>query len=191
MRSGVAALAAAALLLAGCTSDENQPDGSPSPAPAASPDGDIADGFSTPVEDRVYPDVGDPGVDALHYGLQWLFRFGIYAGVNLRHHYLNCQCLQPAPDSVRSSTEVLSAQRGGQHALQDAAEHRALEDVVHGTLQTGEDELHPARLELALEVAEHVEPGRVDVRDRARVDDQLAYLRNRLRDELADMVAER
>ena len=39
------------------------------PAPAASPVGAAEDGFSTPVEDRVYPDVGDPGVDALHYAL--------------------------------------------------------------------------------------------------------------------------
>ena len=35
------------------------------------PEGSTAptDGVSTPVEDRVYPDVGDPGVDALHYDL--------------------------------------------------------------------------------------------------------------------------
>ncbi|HEU5039037.1 MAG TPA: M1 family metallopeptidase [Nocardioides sp.] len=64
-----AAAVAAALLLTGCTSDADRPDGSPSPAPAASPAGDAEDGFSTPVEDRVYPDVGDPGVDALHYAL--------------------------------------------------------------------------------------------------------------------------
>jgi aminopeptidase N len=64
-----AAALAAAVLLAGCTSETDQPDGSPSPAPGASPTGDVADGYSTTVEDRVYPDVGDPGVDALHYDL--------------------------------------------------------------------------------------------------------------------------
>ncbi len=69
MRYAVAALAAGALLLTGCTSDADQPNGSPSPAPAASPTGDVEDGFSHTVEDRVYPEVGDPGVDALHYGL--------------------------------------------------------------------------------------------------------------------------
>ena len=69
MRYAAATLAVAALLLTACTSDTDQPNGSPSPAPAASPTGDAADGFSTPVEDSVYPDVGDPGVDALHYGL--------------------------------------------------------------------------------------------------------------------------
>jgi aminopeptidase N len=63
-----AAVVAATLILAGCTSDGDQPEDSPSPAPAAAPE-EVADGVSTPVEDRVYPDVGDPGVDALHYDL--------------------------------------------------------------------------------------------------------------------------
>lgn len=69
MRRSAAAIAATALLLAGCTSDTDQPEGDPSPAPAASPDGAVDEGFSAPVEDSVYPDVGDPGVDALHYAL--------------------------------------------------------------------------------------------------------------------------
>lgn len=69
MRYAAAATLAAALLLTGCTSGADQPDGSPSPAPGASPTGDAADGFSNTVEDRVYPKVGDPGVDALHYAL--------------------------------------------------------------------------------------------------------------------------
>ena len=68
MKAHVAGLAAAALLLAGCTSGTEEPEPSPSAAPAVSP-GQVADGHSTPVEDSVYPDVGDPGVDALHYGL--------------------------------------------------------------------------------------------------------------------------
>lgn len=70
MRRAAATLAAAAaLLVAGCTSDADEPRPDPSPAPGASPTGEAADGYSTPVEDRVYPDVGDPGVDALHYDL--------------------------------------------------------------------------------------------------------------------------
>lgn len=71
MRRTAAALAATALLLAGCTSDADEPEDRPTPPPAAAPTGDAdADaGYSTPVEDSVYPDVGDPGVDALHYDL--------------------------------------------------------------------------------------------------------------------------
>jgi aminopeptidase N len=71
------ALLVPALLLAGCTSQDDQP---PAPSAQASPapttstsagdEGDRAQGFSTPVEDRVYPEVGDPGVDALHYDLR-------------------------------------------------------------------------------------------------------------------------
>ncbi|WP_395690146.1 M1 family metallopeptidase [Nocardioides sp.] len=61
-----AALVAGALLLAGCTSD--RPGAAPSADPSASADR-VAEGYSTPVEDAVYPKVGDPGVDALHYWL--------------------------------------------------------------------------------------------------------------------------
>ena len=69
MRGPAAALAAAtALLLAGCTTPADDP-GRPEPAPAPAPAGDPDEGYSTPVEDRVYPEVGDPGVDALHYDL--------------------------------------------------------------------------------------------------------------------------
>ena len=65
-----AALLAGVLLLAGCTSSDDEPVGSPSaaPSPRASVSSD-APGSSTPVEDRVYPEVGDPGVDALAYSL--------------------------------------------------------------------------------------------------------------------------
>ena len=69
----VAGLLAGALLLAGCTSEGDRPptpSAQASPAPTGQQPGDRAEGFSTPVEDRVYPDVGDPGVDALHYDLQ-------------------------------------------------------------------------------------------------------------------------
>ncbi|HEY0950012.1 M1 family metallopeptidase [Nocardioides sp.] len=82
-----AALLASALLLAACTSEQDAP---PKPTPQVSPvpstgtDGGgtagprgsgqgpsaRAEGYSTPVEDRVYPDVGDPGVDTLHYDLR-------------------------------------------------------------------------------------------------------------------------
>jgi aminopeptidase N len=66
----VAALVAGVLLLGGCTSSDDEPDGSPSPAPNAQATTSAeSPGSSTPVEDRVYPEVGDPGVDALEYTL--------------------------------------------------------------------------------------------------------------------------
>jgi aminopeptidase N len=69
---------AGTLALTGCTSDSPaapSPSGSPSSAssadtPAVAVDDPALDAAeSTPVEDRVYPRVGDPGVDALHYDL--------------------------------------------------------------------------------------------------------------------------
>jgi aminopeptidase N len=78
------ALIATALLLGGCSTDDEAPAAEPSgPAPSSTPSStpstdpadDPADdpafdaGLSEPVEDRVYPRVGDPGVDALHYDL--------------------------------------------------------------------------------------------------------------------------
>lgn len=69
MRRAAAGLAAGVLLLAGCSSDAGDADAGPAPTPGAAPTGDADDGYSTPVEDTVYPDVGDPGVDALHYDL--------------------------------------------------------------------------------------------------------------------------
>ena len=73
MRGPSAWLAATALVLAGCSGDE--PDPAPTPAsPEAEPPPTADDpaydaALSEPVEDRVYPHVGDPGVDALHYDL--------------------------------------------------------------------------------------------------------------------------
>ena len=78
MRRGLAAIAASGLLLAGCSAGEPTPapatpttpaseSSEPSPAAAYGPALGVA--LSEPVEDRVYPDVGDPGVDALHYDL--------------------------------------------------------------------------------------------------------------------------
>jgi aminopeptidase N len=64
----LAALLAAALVLTGCTGQDDEP-GSPSAAPRPSTSPRNAPGSSTPVEDRVYPEVGDPGVDALRYQL--------------------------------------------------------------------------------------------------------------------------
>jgi aminopeptidase N len=85
-----ATLAAASLVaaLAGCSSGSgDEPDtagpsatsSGSSSADALRPTGDqppvdpddpaLDAALSTPVEDDVYPDVGDPGVDALHYGL--------------------------------------------------------------------------------------------------------------------------
>ena len=75
VRRAGAALAATALLLAACTSPADEPEPDPSPAPPASPQaataaaGEVRHGYSEPVEDAVYPEVGDPGVDALHYDL--------------------------------------------------------------------------------------------------------------------------
>lgn len=80
MKRWSAALAASALLLAGCTdsTDEPGPAATPAPSPTPSatatpsatpPPAGTAAGVSAPVEDRVYPDVGDPGVDALRYDL--------------------------------------------------------------------------------------------------------------------------
>ena len=78
---GSALVLTGALLLAGCTEADDQPS-QPSAAPApATPSApsipttpspgatgrDLA--LSQPVEDSVYPDMGDPGVDALHYDL--------------------------------------------------------------------------------------------------------------------------
>jgi aminopeptidase N len=75
----VAGLVAGALLLGGCTSGGAPSEagrggsGGPPPtgrAPAPAADDPALDAaLSTPVEDRVYPRVGDPGVDALHYDL--------------------------------------------------------------------------------------------------------------------------
>ena len=60
---------AALLLLVGCTTT-SEPDASPAPASSASPSTpDLGAAVSRPREDSVYPQVGDPGVDALHYDL--------------------------------------------------------------------------------------------------------------------------
>ncbi len=84
MKRLLAAAAAGALLLAGCSDDEpirsggfsaptDEPTGtatpvdpSPTDPPAAE---DLAIAESEPREDSLYPEVGDPGVDALHYHL--------------------------------------------------------------------------------------------------------------------------
>jgi aminopeptidase N len=66
----LAAALAAALVLTACTGQDDEPQGSPSAAPGpSSTAGATTPGLSTPVEDRVYPDIGDPGVDALRYQL--------------------------------------------------------------------------------------------------------------------------
>ncbi|WP_182524949.1 M1 family metallopeptidase [Nocardioides dongkuii] len=72
----LAAAVLAGSLVAGCSSDADEPEASPAPGAPVSPSGsseaptgglDLA--VNEPVEDRVYPDVGDPSVDALHYDL--------------------------------------------------------------------------------------------------------------------------
>lgn len=64
MRTVAAALTAAALLLTACTSDGSEPSpaGPTTTSAATTP-------VDEPVEDRVYPEVGDPGVDVLSYHL--------------------------------------------------------------------------------------------------------------------------
>jgi len=79
-------IAAATLLLAGCSDDEpirSGGFGGPANEPAASapsataepvepvtpPPSDLAIAENEPREDSLYPEVGDPGVDALHYDL--------------------------------------------------------------------------------------------------------------------------
>ncbi|GLZ75849.1 metallopeptidase [Actinorhabdospora filicis] len=60
-----AMVVAACGLLAACTS--TPPAADPRPAPSAP--ADLAAGLSEPVADPVYPDLGNPGTDVLHYGL--------------------------------------------------------------------------------------------------------------------------
>ena len=63
-------LVATAVLLVGCTGDADEPVASkPEPSAAPSSSSGAVPGQSTPVEDEVYPDVGDPGMDALRYQL--------------------------------------------------------------------------------------------------------------------------
>ena len=83
LRPRAALVAAAALLLVGCSGGAEPAVTPPSPAPATSPSmssppepsSEAAGrpaydlGVSEPVEDRVYPEVGDPGVDTLHVDL--------------------------------------------------------------------------------------------------------------------------
>ncbi|GAA1947439.1 M1 family metallopeptidase [Nocardioides panacihumi] len=59
--------------LAACSGGSGGTAPTPGTGPATSTSAGPAsydDARSTPVEDSVYPDVGDPGVDALHYGLR-------------------------------------------------------------------------------------------------------------------------
>lgn len=71
-------LAAAALVLSGCGGTTSATDHSPvspsadpttQPAPAPPVKGRWGKAASAPLEDSVYPNVGDPTVDTLHYGL--------------------------------------------------------------------------------------------------------------------------
>jgi len=76
-------LAATALVLTGCggSGESASPPSEPSPSSADASDAtssgspearatDLDEALSTPVEDSLYPDVGDPGVDALLYDLE-------------------------------------------------------------------------------------------------------------------------
>jgi aminopeptidase N len=63
--AGAALVLATALGACNATASDADRDPGGSPPPAA----ELEAALSEPVEDRVYPDVGDPGVDALHYDL--------------------------------------------------------------------------------------------------------------------------
>src|SRR5687767_5370913 len=78
------ALCTSALALAGCSDDDPIRSGSmgsaddpatpsetaePVEPPTDAPTGDLDVALSEPREDSLYPEVGDPGVDALHYDL--------------------------------------------------------------------------------------------------------------------------
>ncbi len=74
MRTTAVALAVVLLLGAGCSGEDGADSAPPTGAAQPTEGVDPAEPaglspLSTPVEDSVYPDVGDPGVDALHYGL--------------------------------------------------------------------------------------------------------------------------
>lgn len=78
MRRTLAGVATAALLLAGCSDGTYTGDSDPDPTPDPTSEvtegtdgeqGDLDLALSEPVEDPLYPAVGDPGVDALHYDL--------------------------------------------------------------------------------------------------------------------------
>ena len=69
-----AGLAAALLAPAGCSGADEPAPGPPDPVAGVAaerrlPEPDLDAALSTPQEDSLYPDVGDPGVDALHYDL--------------------------------------------------------------------------------------------------------------------------
>ncbi|HWM72313.1 MAG TPA: hypothetical protein VNQ53_01155, partial [Nocardioides sp.] len=84
--TAVALFTGVTLVLAGCSDDDpirsggigeptedassSSPPATAEPVPSpAPPPGDLAIAESEPREDSLYPEVGDPGVDALHYDL--------------------------------------------------------------------------------------------------------------------------
>src|SRR4029079_2927088 len=76
MRALPAAIAVIALLVSGCGCDPevsvptaSGPATSAAPPPPSDVPGRYGDAASTVREDSVYPDVGEPTIDALHYGL--------------------------------------------------------------------------------------------------------------------------
>ncbi len=76
MKTGTAALAVVLLLATGCSGNGDEGVASARPTdggldsarPSEDEKAELSP-VSTPVEDSVYPDIGDSGVDALHYGL--------------------------------------------------------------------------------------------------------------------------
>ncbi|CAI9411687.1 M1 family metallopeptidase [Nocardioides sp. T2.26MG-1] len=148
----LAALLASALLLAGCTSEDDQP---PTPSPQSSPTpapgdqgraaGRAAEGYSTPVEDSVYPDVGDPGVDTLQYRLQlaWDPATRTLDGVES----IRLRATEDADHLQLDLAAPLQVRRLTLDGRETPFEHRGKDLVVDATVQR--DELHTLRLRYA------------------------------------------
>ncbi len=144
-----AALLAATLLLAGCTSEDDRPptpspQSSPTPtsSPTPSPTADRAAGYSTPVEDRVYPDVGDPGVDALHYDLH--LTWSPDTGTLDAAETIELRATEDADHLQLDLARPLEVTRLLLDGRRAAYRHRGKDLVVEATVRT--DELHTLTL---------------------------------------------
>jgi aminopeptidase N len=143
VRRGVPVLAALALalplMLAGCGSSSSDA-GHPAPAVA----GSAADrgtsaydaALSTPAEDTLYPDVGQPGVDALHYDLDLSW--------DAKHETLtgNETLLFRATTTSSQLQLDLARQLSVSHVWLDGAsvtfDHPAKDLVVHAAVSSGD-----------------------------------------------------
>lgn len=149
-RSGIALLLAGSLLTA-CssgivpetqdrTSPGFQPAGSASPTPPTSSTGpdDPALGAarSTTVEDSVYPDIGDPGVDALHYDLTlgWDPDASVLTGTE----ELVFRAARTGPDFRLDLSEALHADSALLDGVAVRVEHDGKDLIVEAAVRTGE-----------------------------------------------------